>query len=116
MKTEQKVSHKPLDYGVGALAVLVISVGVAAIVYTTMIPLNLFNIPAWIFGPFGVYTLIYSFIAGKDSTYYLVWGTVMFAVALVSAFYGMIDPFIILGVLVIVLAVIGLIAYWRSRK
>jgi len=116
MKTEQSASRKPLDYGVGSLVVLVISVGVAAIVYSTIIPLNLFNIPAWIFGPFGVYTLIYSFVAGKDSTYYLVWGTVMFAVAFASAFYNVINPFIIVGLLAIMLAVIGLVAYWRSRK
>jgi hypothetical protein len=116
MKTDQNVSHRPLDYGVGALVVLVVSIGVAAIVYSLIIPFNLFNIPAWIFGPLGIYTLAYSFVAGKDSTYYLVWGSVMFAVALVSAFYTAVSPFVILGILAIVIAIIGIVAYQRSKK
>jgi len=116
MKTEQEIAHKPLDYGVGALVVLVISVGVAAVVYSVNIILfNLFNIPAWIFGPLGVYTIVYSFLAGKDFTYYLVWGTVMFAISIISAFYGIVNPFIVFGVLIIIIAVIGLVAYWRSK-
>ena len=117
MKNEQSASHRSLEYGVGALVVLVISVGLAAVVYSVpIIAFDLFNVPVWIFGPFGVYTLIYSLLAGKESTYYLVWGTIMFAVAVISAFYNMINPFIIVGILAIVLAVIGLFAYWRSRS
>jgi hypothetical protein len=117
MKTDQNVSHKPLDYGVGALVVLVISVGLAAIVYSVnMVPFDLFNIPAWIFGPFGVYTLAYSFVARKESTYYLVWGTVMFAVGVISGFYNVINPFLVVGILAIAIAIIGLIAYWKGRK
>jgi hypothetical protein len=116
MKTDQNVSHKPLDYSVGALVVLVVSIGVAAIVYSLIIPFNLLNIPAWIFGPLGIYTLAYSFVAGKDSTYYLVWGSVMFAVAIISAFYNVISPFVILGILAIVIAIIGIVAYQRSKK
>jgi hypothetical protein len=116
MKTDQNVSHKSLDYGVGALVVLVVSIGVAAIVYSLIIPFNLFSIPAWIFGPLGIYTLAYSFVAGKDSTYYLVWGSVMFAVAVISAFYNVISPFVILGILAIVIAIIGIVAYQRSKK
>jgi len=116
MRTERSAS-KSLDYNVGALVVLVISVGVAVIVYSVQIILfDLFNIPAWVFGPLGVYTFIYSFAARKDPTYYLVWGTVMFAVAVVSAFYNIISPLIILGILLIVIAVIGIVAYTRSRK
>ncbi|MCJ7559604.1 hypothetical protein MUO79_03165 [Candidatus Bathyarchaeota archaeon] len=117
MKTDQNAYHKPLDYGVGALVVLVISVGLAAIVYSVnMIPFDLFNIPAWIFGPFGVYTLAYSFVARKESTYYLVWGTVMFAVAIIFAFYNVVNPVVILGILAIVIAIIGIVAYQRSKK
>lgn len=117
MQKDQNVSRKPLEYGVGALVVLVISIGFAAIVYSIpIIAFDLFNIPAWIFGPFGVYTLVYSFVGGKESTYYLVWGTIMFAVAVFSAFYTTINPFIIIGILAIVLAVIGFFAYWRSKK
>ncbi len=117
MKNEQSTSRKSFEYGVGALVVLVISVGLAAVVYSVpIIAFDLFNVPAWIFGPFGVYTIIYSFAAGKESTYYLVWGTIMFAIAIISAFYSTVNPFIIIGILAIVLAVIGLFAYWRSRS
>jgi hypothetical protein len=116
MKTDQTAPSKPLDYGVGALVVLVVSIGVAAIVYSLLLPFNLFSLPAWIFGPLGIYTLIYSAVAGKDSTYYLVWGSVMFAVAVISAFYNVVSPFVILGILAIVIAIIGIIAYQRSKK
>ena len=111
MKTERK----PFSYGAGALAVIVISIGIAAILYGTgTIPFDPYYLPAWIFGPLGVYTLLYSAVS-KDPTYYLVWGTIMVAVAAVPVFYT-ISIFVILGILVIVLAVIGIVAYWRSRR
>ena len=116
MTNSQNTSSKALAYGVGALIVLVVSIGVAAIVYSLLLPFNLFSLPAWIFGPLGVYTLAYSFIARKDSTYYLVWGSVMFAIALVSALYTVVSPFVILGILAIVIAIIGIFAYQRSKK
>ena len=117
MKTEQKAPSKPLDYGAGALVVLVVSIGVAAIVYSLpILPFNIFNLPVWIFGPLGIYTLAYAIIARKDSTYYLVWGSIMFAIALVSALYTVISPFVILGILAIVIAIIGIVAYQRSKK
>jgi hypothetical protein len=113
MKTERK----PLDYGIGALAVVVVSIGVAAIVYSLgLIPLDIINILAWIFGPLGAYTVIYSFVGGKESTYYLVWGAVMVAIGIVSGFYNQVSVFLVFGILIIVLAVIGIIGYWRSRK
>ena len=113
MNAERKI----LDYNVGALVILVISIGLAVVVYgMNMIPLDIFNIPAWLLGPLGVYTIIFSFIAGKESTYYLVWGIVMFTVAAASAFYNVVNPFVILGILLIVIAVIGVVAYWRSKK
>ena len=109
-------SRKPFDYGVGALIVLVASIGVAAIVYSTFLPLNLLNIPAWLFGPLGIYTLAYSSIANKDSTYFAVWGTIMVAIAVIFGFYNVVNPIFILGVLAILIAFIGIIAYRRSRK
>lgn len=116
METSQSVPSKAFGYGVGALIVLVVSVGVAAIVYSLLLPFDLFSFPAWLFGPLGVYTLAYSFTAKKDSTYYLVWGSVMFAIALVAALYTAVNPFVILGILAIVIAIIGIFAYQRSRK
>jgi len=113
MKTETKM----FGYGVGATAVVAISVGLAAIIYGLgLLHFDLYVLPAWILGPLGVYTAIYSLAAGRESTYYLVWGTVLIAVAFISAFYNITYVLPILGVLVIVLAVIGVITYMRSRK
>ena len=110
-------SRKPFDYGVGAVVILVVSVGVAAIIYSlNLLPFYLLNIPAWIFGPLGVYTLAYSSIAGKESTYYGIWGVVMVAVAVILGFYNIVNPVFILGILAILIAIIGIIAYQRSRK
>ncbi|MCJ7767981.1 hypothetical protein MUP79_06290 [Candidatus Bathyarchaeota archaeon] len=109
--------HKPMDYGAGALATIVISIGAAAIVYSmNWVWLNLYNLPAWIFGPLGLYTVAYSIVAGKNWTYYLVWGTIMTSVAVISGFYDKVQPLLVLGILMIVLAIIGIIAYWRSKK
>ncbi|MEM3700323.1 MAG: hypothetical protein QXL57_05600 [Candidatus Bathyarchaeia archaeon] len=109
--------RKTLDYNVGALVILVISIGFAAVIYSmNVIPLNILNIPAWLLGPLGVYTIIFSFIAGKESTYYLVWGVIMFAIAAASAFYNVVNAFVILGILLIVVAVIGIVTYWRGKK
>jgi len=128
MQTQQKTSHRTFEYGVGALVILGISIGLAIVIYAGGIqPFNFSDIPSWllgplgfctfIFGPLGVYTIIYSIIAGKESTYYLVWGTIILAVAIISGFYGTaVSPFIVIGALIIILAVIGLIAYMRGRK
>lgn len=111
------VERKGFDYNVGALVIFVISVGLAVVVYGMhLIPLDIFNIPAWLLGPLGVYTIIFSFMAGKESTYYLVWGVIMFAIAVASAFYNVVSAFVVLGILLIAIAVIGIVAYWRSKK
>src|SRR3972149_3126139 len=117
MKTDQNAPSKSSGYGVGALAVLVVSMGFAAIVYgMNMIPFNLFNIPAWILGPFGVYTLAYSFVAGKDSTYYLVWGSIMFAVAIMSPFPRIRSHVVTLQIQAVAPFSAPNVAYQRSKK
>jgi hypothetical protein len=117
MGETRAASWKPFDYGVGAIIVLVLSVGVAAIVYSlALLSLDLLTIPAWIFGPLGVYTLAYSSIAGKESIYFGVWGVVMIAIAVIFGFYNIVNPIVILGTLAILIAIIGIIAYQRNRK
>ncbi len=117
MTNSRDTSSKTLAYGIGALIVLVVSIGVAAIVYgLALLALNWFSLPAWILGPLGIYTLAYAFMTRKDSTYYLVWGSVMFAIAIISAFYVLVNPLVIVGILAIVIAVIGIVAYQRSKK
>lgn len=114
MKTESK---KMFSYGVGATAVVAISVGLAAIIYgSSLLTFDLYVLPAWILGPLGVYTAIYSLVGGSESTYFLVWGTVLIAFAFISAFYNVTYVLPILGMLVIVLAVIGILAYMRGKR
>jgi hypothetical protein len=113
MKTERK----RFSYGVGALAVIVISVGLAAIVYSlSILSFNAYNLLAWFIGPWGVYTVVYSFAVSGDTTYYLVWGTVMVALGIISGFYNFIPAVLVLGVLLIALAVIGLASYMKGKK
>src|SRR5512136_1222876 len=113
MKPETKV----FSYSVGASAVVAISIGLAAIIYgLNLASFNLYVLPAWILGPLGAYTAIYSLAAGRESTYYLVWGIVMLAMAFFSVFYYVTYVLPILGVLVIILAVIGVITYMRGKK
>ena len=113
MKTQTKM----FSYSIGASTVVAISIGLAAIIYgLNMLSFNLYILPAWILGPLGVYTAIYSLAAGRESAYYLVWGIVMLAVAFLSAFYNVTYVLPVLGVLVIILAVIGVIAYMRGKK
>ena len=117
METKRS-SRRPLGYGVGSLAILVASIGVAAVVYS-LYPssFNLVNIPAWILGPWGLYTIIYALVTRRDFTYYLTWGTIISAVAFVSALYTtQISSWIIFGILLIILAIIGVATYWRGRQ
>jgi hypothetical protein len=116
MKTEIP-KRRFLWYAVGSLAVLVGSIGVAVIVYSLhLIPFYAYDILFWIFGPWGLYTIIYAFVTRRDLTYYLTWGTVMFCIALASALYTLINPFVIFGILLIVLVIIGVVTYWRGRQ
>jgi hypothetical protein len=112
-----KTQRTRFSYGVGTLAIIAISIGVAAIVYSLgILPFNAYNLVAWFIGPWGVYTVIYSFAVSGDTTYYLVWGTVMVALGIISGFYNFIPAVLVLGVLLIALAVIGLASYMKGRK
>lgn len=113
MKTENRM----FSYEVGAMTVVAVSIGLAAIIYGLgMVSFNLYVLPAWILGPWGVYTAVYSLAAGAQSGYYLVWGIVMITVAFLSAFYNVAYVLPVLGVLVIVLAVVGILTHMRGRK
>jgi len=114
MKSEKR--SQTFDYGPGALVVLVAFIGFAAVVYgLNVFPFDLFNFPAWVFVPLGVYTLFYAFLVHKNSIYYLVWGTIMLAAGVVSASYKIVNPLVILGMLLIAIAVVGIVAYRRSK-
>ncbi|MBS7635970.1 hypothetical protein KEJ37_01265 [Candidatus Bathyarchaeota archaeon] len=114
MESKRKASS--FGYGAGALAVLVASLGFAAVIYSiNIISFEYLNLPAWIFGPLGVYTLLYSFFSPKDPIYYLVWGVIMTCIGVVSATYAVVPPLLILGILLIIIAIIGIAAYKRSK-
>jgi hypothetical protein len=114
--TKGKTHNKSFNYSIGAFAILAISIGFLIVIYGGgIIYFDPFNIPAWIFGPLGIYTIAYSLIIKKDMLYYSIWGIIMFAIAIASAFYNIVNVFIVFGILLIVIAIVGLIAYWRRK-
>ena len=71
--------ERDFDYGTGALIIITVSIGIAAIIYGGgFILFNLYNLPAWILGPLGVYTLISS-LFNRESFNKLGWGLVFLA-------------------------------------
>ena len=99
------------------MACIAVSIAVALIIYGIgLIPLNLWHILAWLFGPFGVYTVIYALIKSREPTYHLVWGAVTISIAIASITYNVLTPIVVLGSLILVIVIIGLLGYWRGRK
>ena len=97
------------------MACIAVSIAVALIIYGTgLISLNLWHILAWLFGPLGVYTVIYALIKSREPTYHLVWGAVTISIASIT--YNVLNPIVVLGSLILVIVVIGLLGYWRGRK
>lgn len=116
MESELASSREPFNYGVGSLMVLVLSVGLFLIVYGgNFLAFDILNLPAWILGPVGIYTLVFSLVRSKESSYYLVWGTILTGVSFASAFYKIVTPYVVFGILIIIIAIIGLFAYVRRR-
>ena len=103
------------------MACIAVSIAVAFIIYGIgLIPLNLWHILAWLFGPFGVYTVIYALIKSREPTYHLVWGAITISIAIASITYNILNnilnPIVVLGSLILVIVIIGLLGYWRGRK
>ena len=99
------------------MACIAVSIAVALIIYGIgLIPLNLWHILAWLFGPFGVYTVIYALTKSREPTYHLVWGAITISIAIISITYNVLNPIVVLGSLILVIVIIGLLGYWRGRK
>ena len=97
------------------MACIAVSIAAALIIYGIgLIPFNLWHILAWLFGPLGVYTVIYALIKSREPTYHLVWGAVTISIASIT--YNVLNPIVVLGSLILVIVVIGLLRYWRGRK
>ena len=106
-----------LNYGVGALITITISIGIAAIAYGGgYIPFDLSNLPAWIFGPLGVYTLLTSLFRRPEVFYNLGWSLVFLAITVISAFYKLVNMFVVIGILLIAFGVVSSIAYLKKQK
>jgi hypothetical protein len=106
---------KVFSYNVGAVIILMLSLGVAAIVFGGgFLIFNPFTLIAWLSGPFGVYTLIYAAVSREGNRYF--WGLIYLAIAAASLFYDVVNPIVVLGVLLIVLAIIGSLAYLKVIK
>ncbi|MEM1561965.1 MAG: hypothetical protein QXJ19_03455 [Candidatus Bathyarchaeia archaeon] len=111
------VKYRELDYGVGAFIVFAISLGLAAIVYGGgFLAFNLLNLVAWIIIPLGAYTVAYALRVRKDYLYYMSWGLIMLISGLSFALYKLMNVIVLIGLLLIILAVSGLLAYWRSGE
>jgi hypothetical protein len=108
--------HRLRNYVAGVLVVLILSVGIAMVVYTTnILPFSFIHLFAWILLPLGIFTCVYALVAGRDFFYYLVWGAVITLGGLMPVTSAFIVPMTLIGVFIIVLAVIGIVAYLRRR-
>ena len=104
------------NHGAGAVVVLFLSLGIATIVYSNnVLPFHLIDLIAWVFMPLGIFTCAYAVIARRDFFYYLVWGVVMLLGGLMAVTFAFIAPMTLIGVLLIVLAVISIVAFWRKK-
>lgn len=104
------------NYSAGALVVLFISMGVAIVVYVlNMLPFSAIHLLSWIFVPLGIFTCVFAVFAGSDFFYFFVYGFVMLLIGIMTVTFTFIAPLLLIGILLIVLAVIGIIAYWRKK-
>ena len=96
--------------------VLFIFLGVAMVVYTlNMFPFSWVHLLTWIFVPLGFFTCLFAVFAGRDLFYFLVYGIIIVLIGLLPVTSPFVAPMVLIGVVIIVLAVIGIIAYWRKR-
>ncbi len=108
---------RKFEYAVGALAVIVSSIGVAFTVYSVgVLAFDMVDIVFWVLGPLGVYTVLYALWFKRDRLFYLYWGLVMVALALSSVTYPLVHPLTIVGILLVVLVLIGFSAYWGRMR
>ena len=99
------------------LICIAVSIAIALIVYGLgLVAFDPWNIPAWLCGLPGIYTVIYALTRSQESAYYLVWGAIMLAITVASMTYSVLSPMVTLGSLILVIVIIALLGYWRERK
>ncbi|MDQ1279816.1 MAG: hypothetical protein QG670_1078 [Thermoproteota archaeon] len=107
---------RTLNYDVGIIITLTISVGSAIIAYAGgFVVYDVYNLPAWIFGPLGVYTLVYAYTK-KESSYFSAGGITFLAIAMMSMFYRLVNVVVMIGIFLIVVGVMATITYMREPK
>ncbi len=105
------------NYDIGAIIIAVISFGFAIIVYGAgLVPYDLFNLPAWILGPLGVYSLIYAAVASRETFYYFAWGMILLVAAALSALYRLVNVAVVIGIFLVAIGVVAAIAYMREPR
>ena len=105
-----------ISYGVGALITVTISIGAAMVAYSGgLIQYDFYNLPAWILGPLGVYTLVFSLVY-REGFYNLAWSLVFLSITVISAMYKLVNVIMMVGILLIALGILSSFAYLRSRK
>lgn len=108
--------RRALNYDIGLIITLCISVGSAIIAYAGgFVVYDVYNLPAWIFGPLGAYTLVYARVR-QEAFYYSAWGITLLAIAMMSAFYRLVNVVIMIGIFLIIVGVMAAIAYTRGPK
>lgn len=105
------------NYGLTALFVFITSMGVAAMVYGGgLLAFDPLNLIALVISPLGVYTLIYALRAQRDRLYYLSWGLIMLIVGLSLALHKLVNVIVFFGLLLILLASLGLLEHWGRKR
>lgn len=111
------VKSEKNSYGVGAIIIFVISLGVAVIIYAGgFLIFDPLNLVACVIIPLGAYTIAYALKTWRDYLYYLSWGLIIFIIGLSLALYRLVSIIMLFGLLLVLLAVLGLFGYWRRGR
>ena len=109
-----KVVTARFRYTIGAAIIVVLSLGLATIIYGIgFFPFDFLALLAWALGPLGLFTLFIAFTGAQETAFYLSWGSILIAIALASILYPIINVVVIFGGLLVALAIISLVAHLR---
>ena len=104
------------NYDIGALIIETISLGFAIIAYGGgLVPYDLFNLPAWILGPLGMYSLIYV-LTNKKTFYHFAWTMILLTAAVVSALYRLVNVAVVIGIFLVAIGAVAAMVYFRNSK
>ncbi|MDW8084455.1 MAG: hypothetical protein RMI49_04580 [Candidatus Caldarchaeum sp.] len=103
-----------ISYGSGAAITVVLTAGVLLVLTGTgAVAFDLLQGIAVLLSVFGGYTIVYA-VFSKDRVYHLVWGALSTAVGIGLLTTPLVNPLITLGLLLIILALLGVFAIRRK--